>query len=129
MGYMEDVAGEHILVVEDDRGVRESLSDALTLEGYEVTCAENGAVALRHLSGGQRPCLILLDLMMPVMDGWTFRSAMLGDPALADIPVIVMTAAGAARASTVPSQLVLHKPLHMDRVVEAVQEHCLGDVD
>jgi CheY-like chemotaxis protein len=123
---MKSVASGHILVVEDDRGVRESLSDALTLEGFDVSCAENGAVALRQLTSGERPCLILLDLMMPVMDGWTFRSALLGDPALAHIPVIIMTAAGPNRADAVPAELILHKPLHMDRVVEAVQEHCAG---
>jgi CheY-like chemotaxis protein len=117
------------MVVEDDRGVRESLADALSFEGYEVIAAENGAAALRQLRDGARPCLILLDLMMPVMDGWTFRRVLLGEPALADIPVIIMTAAGAARASVVPSALVLHKPLHMDRVVEAVQGHCPGGLD
>ena len=126
MGYMEDVAGEHILVVEDDRGVRESLSDALTLEGYEVTCAENGAVALRHLSGGQRPCLILLDLMMPVMDGWTFRSAMLGDPALADIPVIVMTATRQYDPELFAACEVMPKPLQLERLLATVERYCLA---
>ena len=115
---------DHILVVEDDKTLRESLSDALTLEGYDVISAENGEAALRLLRGGARPCLILLDLMMPIMDGWTFRRTLLGDPALADIPVIVMTAAGANRAADVPAELIIHKPLHMDEVVEIVQEHC-----
>jgi CheY-like chemotaxis protein len=111
-------------VVEDDWAVRDALSDALTLEGFEVVCVENGAAALRHLESGARPCLILLDLMMPVMDGWAFRRAMLSDPALADIPVVVMTAAGAQRAATVAAEQVLHKPLHMDTVVEVVEGRC-----
>jgi CheY-like chemotaxis protein len=118
------VATPYILVVEDDWALRDALSDALTLEGFEVVCVENGEAALRHLAGGARPCLILLDLMMPVMDGWTFRRAMLSDPALADIPVVVMTAAGAQRAATVGAEQVLHKPLHMDSVVGVVETRC-----
>jgi CheY-like chemotaxis protein len=119
-------APEHILVVEDDRDLRESLCDALTLEGYEVVCVEHGEAALRHLSTGARPCVILLDLMMPVMDGWTFREALLKDPVLAAIPVVVMTAAGRKRADTVAAEAFLYKPLQMDAVVEIVQEHCPG---
>ena len=115
---------DHILIVEDDTDVREALCDALTLEGYEVVWAENGEEALRYLYTGARPCLILLDLMMPVMDGWTFRQTMLTDPILAAIPVVVMTAAGPQRAATISAQIILHKPLQMDTVVGVVQEHC-----
>jgi len=117
---------EHILVVEDDKDLRESLCEALRFEGYQVICAEHGEAALRHLSTGAKPCVILLDLMMPVMDGWTFRSEILKDQALAAIPVVVMTAASPARARSVPSATVLQKPLQMDAVVEVVQEHCPG---
>jgi CheY-like chemotaxis protein len=113
-----------ILVVEDDRELRDSLCDALLLEGYQVVCVEDGQAALRHLRSSAPPCLILLDLMMPVMDGWAFREEMLQDPALADIPVVVMTAAGNTLAEKVPARRVLHKPLHMDTVVEVVQRHC-----
>jgi CheY-like chemotaxis protein len=115
---------EHILIVEDDTDVREALCDALMLEGYDVVSVENGAEALRYLHTGARPCLILLDLMMPVMDGWTFRETMLTDPTLSGIPVVVMTAAGPQRAATVQANLVLHKPLRIDTVVDVVQEHC-----
>ena len=115
---------EHILVVEDDRDLRESLRDALELEGYDVVCAENGQAALSHLGTGARPCVILLDLMMPVMDGWTFRKEIMKDQALAAIPVVVMTAATSARAGSVASEAILYKPLHIDQVVGVVQEHC-----
>ena len=117
---------EHILVVEDDRDLRSSLCDALRLEGYEVVCAEHGEAALRYLGTGARPCVILLDLMMPVMDGWTFRQELLKDQELAAIPVVVMTAASAARAKAVVSNAILFKPLGMDAVVGVVQEHCPG---
>ena len=117
-------AVEYILVVEDDKDLRESLAEALELEVYATVCVENGQAALSHLATGARPCLILLDLMMPMMDGWTFRQEMLKDPSLASIPVIVMTAASAARAAAVAAQVVIYKPLHMSRVMDVVQEHC-----
>jgi CheY-like chemotaxis protein len=115
---------EYILVVEDDRDLREILGDALRLEGYEVVTAEHGEAALRHLGTGSRPCLILLDLMMPVMDGWTFRREMLKNASLAPIPVVVMTAAGGDRASEIKPDALLRKPLEIDAVLSAVGAHC-----
>jgi CheY-like chemotaxis protein len=115
---------EYILVVEDDKDLRDSLCEALELEGYVAVSAENGQAALRHLATGPQPCMILLDLMMPVMDGWTFRQELLKDAACAEIPVIVMTAATQGRAAAVASQAILYKPLHMGRVIDVVQEHC-----
>ena len=115
---------EYILVVEDDEALREGLADALLLEGYRVESAENGQTALRILKAGLRPCLILLDLMMPVMDGWTFRKELTKDPALADIPVVVMTAASAAAARGVATHTTLWKPLQMETVVNVIQQHC-----
>ncbi|HVZ74981.1 MAG TPA: response regulator [Polyangia bacterium] len=115
---------EHILVVEDDRDLRDTLAEALRLEGYEVVSAEHGEAALRHLRSGARPCMVLLDLMMPVMDGWTLRREMLKDAALAAIPVVVMTAAGAGRAAGVEATVVVHKPLVMDDLVALVEAHC-----
>jgi len=117
---------DYILVVEDDKDLRETLCDALTLEGYQIVWAENGESALRHLSTGSRPCLILLDLMMPVMDGWTFHRELMKNPVLATIPVVVMTAATPARAAAVPAESILYKPLQMDSVVAVVQERCPG---
>jgi CheY-like chemotaxis protein len=117
---------DHILIVEDDKSLRDSLCDALSLEGYEVAVAEHGEAALAYLRTGARPCLILLDLMMPVMDGLTLRQEILKDQALADIPVIVMTAASQSYANKVESAAILFKPLAMDDVVGVVQEHCPG---
>ena len=112
-----------MLVVEDDRDLRDSLGDALRLEGYEVVCVEHGEAALRHLRTGARPFVILLDLMMPVMDGWTFRQELLKDSALATIPVVIMTAATASRVATVVADNVLFKPLEMGAVVGIIQGH------
>jgi CheY-like chemotaxis protein len=81
-----------ILVIDDDLATREALSLLLIAEGYCVQTAADGAAALRQLHHGERPALIVLDLMMPIMDGWQFRREQLGDPRLADIPVIVCSA-------------------------------------
>lgn len=114
---------DHVLVVEDDRDLRDSLGDALRLEGYEVVCVEHGEAALRHLRTGARPFVILLDLMMPVMDGWTFRQELLKDRKLATIPVVIMTAATASRVASVVADNVIFKPLEMGTVVGIIQNH------
>ncbi len=112
------------MIVEDDYNLREALCEALELEGYQVVCLEHGLAALRHLEKAGPPCLILLDLMMPVMDGHAFRETILNEPHLADIPVIVITAGGPQMAAGVPAELVLHKPLKMGSVLKVVHQHC-----
>jgi len=119
----------YILVVEDDRDLREILCESLRLEGFGVVGAEHGEAALRHLKTGARPCVILLDLMMPIMDGWTFREKIGQDRSLAQIPIIVMTAVGGERAKLVPSNGTLSKPLEIGAVVDAVQLFCPARVD
>lgn len=113
-----------VLVIEDDRTLRESLCEALQLEGFTVDGVENGEAGLRYLRNGQRPCVILLDLMMPIMDGWAFRRETLKDPALAGIPVVVMTAARPEREPIAPVKAILAKPLEMEIVVDELQKHC-----
>ena len=83
-----------VLVVEDDPAICSALSEALREEGFDVLSAANGLAALDQLRAGPPPSAIVLDLMMPVMDGWDFRSVQLQDPGLRDIPVVVVTAAG-----------------------------------
>jgi CheY-like chemotaxis protein len=114
----------YILVIDDDHELRQALCDALELEGYGVVCFEHGAAALRHLQSADPPCLILLDLMMPVMDGRTFREALLKTPQLATIPVVLITAAGPQAAASVTAIKVLHKPLRINTVIDVVKEHC-----
>lgn len=82
----------HVLIVDDDLSTREIVSLLLTDEGFRVTTAGDGAAALEMLRRGERPDLILLDLMMPILDGWQFRHEQLCDPQLADIPVIICSA-------------------------------------
>ena len=87
------MAGGMVMVVDDDASIREMVVEVLAMEGFAVVGARNGEEALRRLRQGElRPSLILLDLMMPVMDGWQFRAEQLQDPALARIPVVVTSA-------------------------------------
>lgn len=83
-----------VLVIEDDSDVRNALAELLSTEGYVVSLTADGGEALEKLRGGLRPSVILLDLMMPNVDGWDFRRAQLDDPSLAPIPVILLTASG-----------------------------------
>lgn len=116
-----------ILVVEDDPGIRESLGEVLEDLGFEVACASNGAEALARLAVERPPDLIVLDLMMPVMDGWTFRACQRSDPRLAAVPVIVVSASDArasSRAAVLAGDAFLAKPFELDRFVEEVHRLC-----
>jgi CheY-like chemotaxis protein len=110
-----------VLVVEDDVAIASALSDALQDEGLDVATAANGRDALVMLRNGFRPSAIVLDLMMPVMDGWDFRQEQLRDPALRDLPVVVMTAAGFS-TPTIRAQFgnvdFLPKPVPFRRLLE-----------
>src|SRR3954463_5759528 len=88
-----------ILIIDDDPPILSGLSEFLQAEGYNVVVAGHGRAALDQLRRGLRPCVIVLDLMMPVMDGWDFRREQLKDAELREIPVIVITAAGFSEAS------------------------------
>jgi CheY-like chemotaxis protein len=113
-----------VLVVEDDEDVRESLCTLLEDEGWRAVAVANGAEALAALRSAAQPCVILLDLMMPVMGGAEFRSRQLADAALADIPVVLITAAGRQAAMTVPVNRVLLKPVKVDALLAAVDAYC-----
>jgi CheY-like chemotaxis protein len=110
-----------ILIVDDDEGIREVLAESLELEGYRVQVCVNGADALARLRDGARPDLILLDLMMPVMDGWQFRREQLADARLAQIPVVVITAAGTLREQ-IDARHVLRKPFDLVDLLRVVSE-------
>lgn len=118
--------GGYILVVEDDRDIRETVVEILRDEGYEVVGAMNGADALDRLrDGSSLPSLILLDLMMPVMDGRTFRLELQHDAALASIPVVLLSANSelSRQADDLGVAGFLTKPLTPDSLVQAVENH------
>ena len=90
-----------VLIVEDDEDLREMMAQLLTLEGFQTATVANGQEALAYLHASARPEVILLDLMMPVMDGWEFRRRQQADPDLAGVPVIVLSALDQTRAAKV----------------------------
>lgn len=115
-----------ILVVEDDTSIREMLRLMLELEGYRIYVAANGEeglTTLRSLGEKDRPCLILLDLMMPVMNGWQFVEALGEQTMLATIPVVVVTAFG-DKSKTLKSSGVLKKPIELDALFSMVRRYC-----
>jgi DNA-binding response OmpR family regulator len=111
-----------VLVVDDDELIRDTLATALTDEGYAVRVAGDGRAALNTL-GEWRPDLIVLDLMMPVMDGRAFRAAQRSAALTADIPVIVLSAAHNvhARAAELEAAAVFPKPFDLAALLEAVE--------
>jgi CheY-like chemotaxis protein len=92
-----------ILVVEDDRDTRTLVADLLREEGYRVATAENGRLALDRLRQGERPTLILLDLRMPVVDGWTFLDVQRDDPGIPAIPVLIFSTVEAVDTQKYPT--------------------------
>jgi signal transduction histidine kinase/CheY-like chemotaxis protein len=108
-----------VMVVDDDEALRESICELLEEDGFRTVWAESGASALSRLrSAAERPDVILLDLMMPQMNGWQFREAQLGDPGLAAIPVVVMTAR--RDMQRIEADAVVHKPLKLAKLLEVV---------
>lgn len=113
-----------ILVVEDDRDIRDSVVEILEDEGYRVASAADGEQALSLLrSADLLPDVILLDLMMPVMDGFQFREEQLASPALAGIPVVIVTADvnARARAGCLKAAAFLPKPLKIQPLLDAIE--------
>jgi CheY-like chemotaxis protein len=113
-----------VLIVEDDEDLRDMMAQMLTIEGFESATVANGREALDYLHAAMKPHVILLDLMMPVMDGWEFRRRQKADPELAPVPVIVLSALDQGRAAPVDAEAFLKKPLDFDRLLELVRDHC-----
>jgi CheY-like chemotaxis protein len=117
-----------ILIVEDDMDLREALSEVLRDEGYSVAMAADGREALDRLRRQSPPSLILLDLTMPVMNGWQFRAEQRQDPALSGIPVVVLSA-GDYRAEQMGQLGVtdyLRKPIELSRLLRMIERYCSG---
>ena len=113
----------YILIVEDDDDIREALTQILELEGYVVREAANGREALDISAKEPIPSLILLDLMMPVMDGWQFRAEQMKDPHLSKVPVVVISADASVheKVAAFGAATVLPKPISLDRLLRAVE--------
>ena len=113
-----------ILVVEDDERLLEAMVSLLRLVGYTALGVLNGYAALERLRGEQAPCLILLDLMMPEMDGWQFRKRQLADPKLTGVPVIVCSAHGDEDVASLRVQHYVEKPLDVRALLDLIATCC-----
>lgn len=106
-----------MLVIENDAAAREALVEVLAGAGYDVVAAIDGSEGLGQLSHGFRPAAILLDLLMPGIDGWDFRAYQKRNPLLAAIPVITMSAAG----KLVDADYELQKPIDVQELLMALR--------
>jgi CheY-like chemotaxis protein len=116
-----------ILIVDDDPDTGEAMSELLAHQGFDVAVATDGQMALETLrSADTLPDVILLDLMMPVMNGWQFRRAQLDDPQLAAVPVIVLTAGWASdsQLSQLKAAAFFRKPVNADTLVRKINSIC-----
>ncbi|HEY6908556.1 MAG TPA: response regulator [Myxococcales bacterium] len=113
-----------ILVIDDDEDIREALRDVLTEDGYRVDLAENGKEALAFMRRRGRPDLVLLDLMMPVMNGWEFLHEKSRDDDLNAVPVLVVSANPPASLLEEHVLGVMRKPVQLEQLRSAVAEVC-----
>jgi CheY-like chemotaxis protein len=115
---------QKILVVDDDADIREVLSEVLVESGHEVMTASNGLEALEILRGGWSPCMVLLDLMMPVMDGYVFLEEHHNDPSLASIPITVITAGRQVDTTRLQGATLVAKPIRLPALMSLIQKNC-----
>jgi len=110
-----------VLIVDDDADIRASLQDFFEDQGFEVATAADGLQALDLLEEEKLPCVVVLDLLMPQLDGNEVYDRMQKDPRLANVPVIVST----SDPSRAPSgALIMRKPVNLDRLLRVVRQHC-----
>ncbi len=116
-----------VLVIEDDVTIRETVSEALQMEGYEVLTASDGEAALKVLKKFPNPCLVLLDMMMPIMDGWEFLDAIKRDRAdqIATLPIVIVSAAGEKASRTAKDcHGFIKKPIDLELLLYTVKKFC-----
>src|SRR5262245_35335645 len=118
---------KRVLIIEDDRSISESLSELLESEGYAVEVAYNGQEGLEALNKAPiLPCLILLDLMMPVKDGFQFRAEQLQDPRISQVPVVVMSADGNVqqKKARIGAAEYIRKPVDIEVYLDVIRRVC-----
>lgn len=117
-----------ILLVEDDEAIRDTMKDYLESEGYPVITAKNGMDGLNLMRNGLRPSFVLVDLLMPIMDGWEFLFVKSHDQKFENIPVAVLTAAqmpqDKMKAALNKADIILKKPIDLGELMRAVREYC-----
>jgi DNA-binding response OmpR family regulator len=113
-----------VLIVEDDEDLRDMMAQFLLVEGFRPETVSNGQEALDYLRKGPTPSVILLDMMMPIMDGWEFRREQQRDPRVANVPVIVLSALDRSRVGDIGEAAFMKKPLDFDRLLDLVRRYC-----
>jgi CheY-like chemotaxis protein len=124
---MDNPTESHVvLIVEDDPDIRDTLQDILDYEGYNPVGVADGREALDWLKEHPAPCLILLDLMMPRMSGWEFRTRQQQEPSLRSVPVVLVSGLGdtASEARRLQATAYLNKPINMKALLETVRTYC-----
>ena len=122
------MGGSTIVLIEDDEGIRDTMAALLEDEGYVVLQATNGAEGLERVRAADRLCLVLLDLWMPVMNGWQLLAEMRADERLSEVPVVVISAAG-EQPPPFGAAAFLRKPVRLEALLEAVEQHRLRGSD
>jgi CheY-like chemotaxis protein len=115
-----------VLVVDDDEGIRDVLEIVLEEAGYRVVSASNGRAGLAYLRTSRAPDAVLLDLFMPLMNGWEFVREAAASERTAKIPIIVMTAAGSHWGYPLPGERIMHKPIQSEHLLRMLRQVC-GD--
>ncbi len=113
-----------VLIVEDDEGIRTAMRMTAEMFGFVAYSAANGQEAFECLHTMPRPGLILLDLMMPIMDGWAFAQAIEGQKDYADIPIVAVTAFTDQARAIRKAEKVIGKPVDIDVLAETLQKFC-----
>jgi CheY-like chemotaxis protein len=113
-----------VLIIDDDPNLQRIMTKFLKLEGFSSVPTSNGREALDYLRGGGNANVILLDLRMPVMDGWAFRKEQRSDPGLAEIPVVVLTGIEGEHVRDLDVVAAFHKPVSFPEVVTVVRRLC-----
>lgn len=113
-----------ILIVDDDEDIRDTIRSLLQLRGYTVDTAPDGQAGLERMRAGAPPALVILDFMMPRMNGEEFRVAQLGDPALSAVPVVLLTGAGEAASGSGPPVERIAKPIDLQALFDTVARFC-----
>jgi CheY-like chemotaxis protein len=124
-----DAHAHTVLVVDDNRAIRDPLIELLETQGFHARGVGNGREALHALQGGYPACMVLLDLTMPIMDGWAFRAAQRDDARLASIPIVILTALldPQAEARKLGAVAGFHKPIDVEGLLLAIATHCAAD--
>jgi CheY-like chemotaxis protein len=119
-------AGKNVLVIDDDHDIRDLVVFYLNTNGYQATGASNGEEAIAHLQAAAHTDLIILDLMMPIMDAWEFRNMQQQDPAIGQIPVVLISATDEVSYEVEPLAAAgfIRKPIDFNHLLATVEQHC-----